>query len=192
MSGSVTVNLSKPIVSAIILDNYSEGMGAGLSARDSGSSGEQILMQDLEAQKALFSQSCRSLKSVVARLNEFCDKLFSEHKEEIAKLSVEIARKVLMQKVQEGDYEIESIVKEALKSAPERHDVVVHLNAEDFAQCEKAQQNEKTGNSLAGVKFVSDDNIGRAECMVETPKGVIESLIEEHLERIGKALKKVK
>ena len=192
MSGSVTVNLSKPIVSAIILDNYSEGMGAGLSARDSGSSGEQILMQDLEAQKALFSQSCRTLKSVVARLNEFCDKLFSEHKEEIAKLSVEIARKVLMQKVQEGDYEIESIVKEALKSAPERHDVVVHLNAEDFAQCEKAQQNEKTGNSLAGVKFVSDDNIGRAECMVETPKGVIESLIEEHLERIGKALKKVK
>ena len=192
MSGSVTVNLSKPIVSAIILDNYSEGMGAGLSARDSGSSGEQILMQDLEAQKALFSQSCRSLKSVVARLNEFCDKLFSEHKEEIAKLSVEIARKVLMQKVQEGDYEIESIVKEALKSAPERHDVVVHLNAEDFAQCEKAQQNEKTGNSLAGVKFVSDDNIGRAECMVETPRGVIESLIEEHLERIGKALKKVK
>ena len=181
MSGSVTVNLSKPIVSAIILDNYSEGMGAGLSARDSGSSGEQILMQDLEAQKALFSQSCRSLKSVVARLNEFCDKLFSEHKEEIAKLSVEIARKVLMQKVQE-----------ALKSAPERHDVVVHLNAEDIAQCEKAQQNEKTGNSLAGVKFVSDDNIGRAECMVETPKGVIESLIEEHLERIGKALKKVK
>ena len=192
MSGSVTVNLSKPIVSAIILDNYSEGMGAGLSARDSGSSGEQILLQDLEAQKALFSQSCRSLKSVVARLNEFCDKLFSEHKEEIAKLSVEIARKVLMQKVQEGDYEIESIVKEALKSAPERHDVVVHLNAEDFAQCEKAQQNEKTGNSLAGVKFVSDDNIGRAECMVETPRGVIESLIEEHLERIGKALKKVK
>lgn len=192
MSGSVTVNLSKPIVSAIILDNYSEGMGAGLSARDSGSSGEQILMQDLEAQKALFSQSCRTLKSVVARLNEFCDKLFSEHKEEIAKLSVEIARKVLMQKVQEGDYEIESIVKEALKSAPERHDVVVHLNAEDFAQCEKAQQNEKTGNSLAGVKFVSDDNIGRAECMVETPRGVIESLIEEHLERIGKALKKVK
>lgn len=192
MSGSVTVNLSKPIVSAVVLDNYSDGIGTELSARDSGGRGEQILMQELEAQKALFSQSCQSLKGVVARLNEFCDKLFSEHKEEIAKLSVEIARKVLMQKVQEGDYEIESIVKEALKSAPERHDVVVHLNAEDFARCEKARQQNKTDGSLAGVKFISDDNIGRAECMVETPKGIIESLIEEHLERIGKALKKVK
>ncbi len=192
MSGSVTVNLSKPIVSAVVLDNYSDGIGTELSARDSGVGGEQILMQELEAQKALFSQSCQSLKGVVARLNEFCDKLFSEHKEEIAKLSVEIARKVLMQKVQEGDYEIESIVKEALKSAPERHDVVVHLNAEDFARCEKARQQNKTDGSLAGVKFISDDNIGRAECMVETPKGIIESLIEEHLERIGKALKKVK
>jgi len=95
-----------------------------------------------------------------------------------------------VQKVQNGDYETESIVKEALKNSPTRQDVVVHLNPEDFVQCQKAQQDEPTG-ALAGIKFVSDPNIGRAECLVESSKGIIESLIDEHLERIGKALKKV-
>ena len=94
-----------------------------------------------------------------------------------------------MQKVEDGAYEIESIVKEALNNAPTRQDIVVHLNPEDLAHCQKAQQDEPDG-ALTGVKFVSDPNIGRAECLLESPKGIIESLINEHLERIGKALKK--
>jgi flagellar biosynthesis/type III secretory pathway protein FliH len=134
-------------------------------------------------------QICQALQDAINKVNELQENLFNEHKEQIAKLSVEIARKILVQKVQEKDYEIESIVKEALKNAPTRQDVVVHLNPEDLIQCQKLQQDDTTG-TLAGVKFVSDPNIGRAECLLETPKGMIESFINEHLEQIGQALKK--
>jgi flagellar biosynthesis/type III secretory pathway protein FliH len=179
MSQTLTVRLEKPILSVEISDNphlfSCEGNKAGAG---------QIPTQDSQT----LSQACQALNSIIAKLNQFCDTLFAEHKEEIAKLSVEIARKVLMQKVQDGDYEIESIVKEALKNAPTRQDVVVHLNPEDHILCQKAQQDEPNG-ALAGIKFISDPNIGRAECMLETPKGIIESLIDGHLERIGKALK---
>ena len=95
----------------------------------------------------------------------------------------------MAQEVQEGDYEIESIVKEALKNAPTRQDVVVHLNPEDLVQCQKVQQEDSTG-ALSGIKFVADPKIGRAQCLLETPKGIIESVIDEHLEQIGKALEK--
>ena len=47
------------------------------------------------------------------------------------------------------------------------------------------------GDSPAGVKFVPDTNVGRAECVVETPKGIVESLIDRHLDQVGSALKKV-
>lgn len=184
MSQTLTIHLEKPIASAEIMDD-----SAGPGGVDSAANAERILIQDSEAQKAAFSQACQALNAVVARLNECYDKVFVEHKEEIAKLSVEIARKILMQKAEDGDYEIESIVKEALKNSPTRQDIVVHLNPEDFAQCRKAQQDEADG-ALAGIKFVSDPKIGRAECLLESPKGIIESLINEHLERIGKALKK--
>ena len=130
------------------------------------------------------------MNGVVAKLNESCEGIFREHQGEIARLSLEIARKILLQKVNDGDYEIESIVKEALGHAPSRHDLVVHLNPDDLTQCLKAQQDPERGVGLAGIEFVADANIGRAECLIESPKGIIKSLIDEHLERIGKALRK--
>ncbi len=192
MTQTLTVHLEKPITSAKIQDDSAGGIGSKLSSGggvDSAANAEQILTQDSEAQKTAFSQAYQALNDVVTKLNECYDKVFVEHKEEIAKLSVEIARKILMQKVENGDYEIESIVKETLKNTPSRQDVVVHLNPEDLAQCQKAQQ-DKPGDTFAGIRFVSDPKIGRAECLLESPKGIIESLINEHLERVGKALKK--
>jgi len=192
MPQTLTVHLEKPITSAKIVDDYAGGIGSRPSGRDgvdSAANAEQILIRDPEAQKSAFLQAFQALNSVVAKLNQFYDKLFAEHREEIAKLSVEIARKIVAQKVQEGDYEIESIIKEALKNAPTRQDLVVHLNPEDLVECQKAQRDDTTG-TLADIKFVADSNIGRAECLLESPQGIVESLIDKHLEQIGNALEK--
>jgi len=192
MSQILTVNLNKPIISAKVLDDYTGGVGSKMSSpgrADSEANTEQILIHDLEAQKAVFSQACQALNGVIAKLNQFCDKLYVEHREEIARLSVEIARKILMQKVENGDYEIESIIKEALKNVPGSQDVIVHLNPEDLEKYQKAQQDEP-GGVLAGIKLIPDPNIGRAECLLESPKGIIKSLIDDNLERICKALEK--
>lgn len=192
MSQAVAVHLDKPIVSAELLDGYLERAagGSGDGAADSAQMSEGTATQDCDSQNAAFSQACQALNLAAARLNESYAKVFAEHGEEIARLSVEIARKILMQKVENRDYEIEAIVKEALMNAPSQHDVVVHLNPEDLAHCRKAQQQDEQGGALVGIKFVADPNVGRAECLLESPKGIIKSLIDENLERIGKALRK--
>jgi len=194
MSQKLTIHLEKPIVSAEILNNFTNGIGADMSDRGAvnpEANTEQTQTQNLEAQKAVFLQACQTLKGLNAKLSEFCDKIFTEHKDEIAKLSVEIARKILVQKAENGDYKIESIVKEALKNAPTQQEIVVHLNPEDLKQCQKAQQ-EESSNALSGIKLIPDPNVGRAECVLENPKGIIKSLIDEHLEKIGQALKEAK
>ncbi len=186
MSGMLTINLSNPVASVGILDNYPGPLG--VEQADAQDAAGQVLTEELEVQKAAFSQACQTLNGVIDKLNKFYDSAFVGHSEEIARLSVEIARKILMHKVENGDYEIESIVKEALESAPDRQDVVVHLHPEDVAQCQRAQQDEP-GSALVGVTFVCDSNIGRAECLLESPKGIVKSLIDENLERIARALK---
>lgn len=191
MPQTLTVHLEKPVKRVRILDGYSnngespvtEDMSPDMNVEQNKFKG------DLKAPESLYSEVCRTLEALIAKLNQFYDVIFAEHKEEIAKLSVEIARKILMRKVEDGDYEIESIVKEALKNTPTHQDLVVHLNPEDLANCQKAQQGDDD-NTLTGVKLVADPNIGRAECVLENPKGIIKSLIDEHLEQIGKALKK--
>ena len=186
MSGTLTINLSKPVASVGILEDYPGSPGG--ERVETQEAARQVPTGELQAQKAAFSQACQVLNGVIDKLNQFCDRIFVGHSEEIARLSVEIARKILMHKVENGDYEIESIVKEALENAPGRQDVVVHLHPDEVAQCQQAQQDDPD-SVLVGVTFVSDSNIGRAECLLESPKGIVKSLIEENLERIGRALK---
>ena len=185
MSGTITINLSEPVASVGILENYPGPLGDGQVEAQAATG--QVLTGELQAQKAAFSQACQALNGVIDKLNKFCDKMFVGHSEEIARLSVEIARKILVQKVEDGDYEIESIVKKALENAPDRQEATVHLHPDDVAQCQRAQQDDPS-SVLVGITFVSDSNIGRAECLLESPKGIVKSLIDENLERIGKAL----
>lgn len=185
MSGMITINLSRPITSVGVLDDHCRP-STDEHVEVQGPVG-QVSAQELDAQKDVFIRACRTLNGVVDKLNEFCEKMFAGHKEEIAHLSVEIARKILMHKVENGDYEIEGIVKGALDSVPGRQDVKVHLHPDDVAQCQKAQEAEPKG-ALAGVMLVSDSNIGRAECLLESPKGIVKSVIDENLDRIARAL----
>ena len=181
MSRTVTIRLKKPIASA----KLQNGARGGATTTSAGGKEAELL----RLQKESLVQVCEALQDAVNQVNEFQEKLFKEHKEQIAKLSVEIARKILVQKVEEKDYGIEPIIEEALTNAPTRQDVVVHLNPEDLVEYQKVQQDDPAScRTLSDVKFVSDPNIGRAECLLETPKGIIESLIDERLERIGKAL----
>jgi flagellar biosynthesis/type III secretory pathway protein FliH len=187
MPSTFVVNLSKPIKSVRISDcsgDVESSSCGGISAASNTESTE-----DLQTQKRLYHEVCQTLQNIVAKLAQFYDAIFTEQKDQIAKLSVEIARKILMGKVEDGDYEIESIVKETLKSAPTHQDLVVHLNPQDLADCQKACKDDG-GEALADIKLVADHNIGRAECVLESSKGIIESLIDKHLEQIGKALKK--
>lgn len=178
MQAVCKIRLSNPIVSAKIMSSL--GNDADLP--------QAQMTEQITAQKDLYNSLCLKLQSIIAKLDEHCNDMFASHKEEIARLSVEIARKVLMHKIAEQDYKIESIIKEAITNAPVHNNLTVRLNPQDLAAF---QENQKAGTAdiFDGARFVADSNIGPADCIVESPKGIIKSLIHDHLEEIGKALK---
>jgi len=203
MFGQLAIILSKPIKSvkienirpSSIESGYKNDVcGAELISHtqiNSDLDGNIASTEISETQKASLLQTCQIINNIADKLKKFNENVLKEHKEEIARLSVEIARKILVQKVEKGDYEIESIVKEALKNVPTRQDVEVHLNPEDLVQCQKTLHDELK-SMLSGIKLIPDPDIKRAECSIKTPKGTIQSFIDEHLEQIGEALEKVK
>jgi len=185
MADPLTISLTKPIKSAKIIDDH---RATSLVTDDL--SDQRRAAGEEERSKAEVAQLCQTLNSLIGELSRFYEQVLTQNREEIAKLSVEIARKVLVQKVQNSDYQIESIVKEALKNAPARQQVLVHLNPQDLSACQKLQRDDPD-SAFATVQLIADPSIGRAECLVETPKGIIKSFIEQHLERISEALAKV-
>jgi len=142
-----------------------------------------------ESQKAQLVQLCRTINGMVASLDRLHQETLARNRTEIARLAVEIARKILMDKAGKGEYDIQAIVEEALKRAPTRQKIVVRLNPEDLAQCQRWQQENPDG-AFAGLELAADWSIGRGECLVETPKGIVKAFIEEHLEHISEALQK--
>ena len=146
-------------------------------------------LAEVEEQSRRLAQTCHVLDDLAGKLTRFYEEILTAGRQEIASLSVEIARKVLAQRVRQGDYDLEMVIQQALEIAPARQEVTVRVSPQDWEACQRLQQ-ERPDGPWAGLKFVADPSIGPAECLVETPRGVVKSLIEEHLDKISKALEK--
>ena len=146
---------------------------------------EQLERQS-QAERAKLKQACQAARSAAEQLRRFQQGLLAEAEEQLVCLAVEIARKVLMQEIQAGRHEIDPIVAEALKHAPTRGEVVVHLNPEDYARCDSAGA---PGGEPDALRFVADPNVPRAECVLETAEGTIESSVEQNLANVAEALR---
>jgi len=178
--GMLEVDVSQAISSVSIYD----GAGAGNEIQAGGEGGD---IGQAHVKGDNLGDAVDALDAAARKLNHFCMNIVAAHREAIAKLSVDIARKILSQKVQEKDYEICSIIEEALNNVPTKHDITVHLNPADLASVKSAGKGDVEG-MFEGLKFAADPSIGCAECIVETPKGVIESLIDGHLEHVSRVL----
>jgi flagellar biosynthesis/type III secretory pathway protein FliH len=181
-----TIIIDRPLQAVEIIDISGSDLPDNPKGYLSGDSSEGVDVSQAGRRDDV-SGLCSVLNALVEKLNSFCENLFSRQREAIAALAVEIARKVLVREINEGDYQIEEVVKQALAKVPTRNDLSIHLNPRDFSDIQKLidKQND---NILKGIKFIADANVGPAECFIETPKGVIKAMIDQQLERIALAL----
>ena len=140
----------------------------------------------LQAQRAELASARAALVSGLKQVAELRDSVIKAAEQQIVQLAIDVARKVLMQEIQAGRYEIDPIVQAALAQVTSWQEVVVHLNPEDFARCRQAQESSRDDSS--GVRFAADPAVKRSECVLETAQGVVRSATEEHLREIASAL----
>lgn len=181
MVQTVTISLERPVGSVRIVRDR------GGAASEIAAAADTTVSAELARQTKTFMQAAAALSAATAKLNAFFENEVRQHNQQIAKLAVEIARKVLMQEVANGHYKIETIVQEAIKNAPSRENVVVHLNPADAAVCRQAQE-QSGAEFFGGIKIEADPNVKPADCVVATPRGVVESFTETHLLHIAEAL----
>jgi flagellar biosynthesis/type III secretory pathway protein FliH len=180
MSQPVTIKIATPVASVNPVGNMNS-VAAGANEMEAG-------VESLKEEKENLIQAGKALEDAAVKLQQFQEEIFSSHREQIARLSAEIAGKILLKETADGNYEIGKIVQEALKVAPAQQDIVVRLNPNDLQQLQKIIE-DKGGDALGSVKLMPDVNIGPAQCVIQTDKGMIEYFIEEHLKQISEALK---
>lgn len=198
MSEALTLHLPRPVAGLRIVEEPDRPTAPRDSSKNTGARSEQPLAapadilretEALQQQKKNLTQLCATVSTLAAKLNDLYQQTVAHHRADIARLAVEIARKILTRKIDRGEYDIQTIVEEALKCAPARQNLVVRVNPEDLAACQQFQQ-AHPGTQFAELNLVADWSIARADCLIETPKGIVKSFVEEHLARIGEALEK--
>lgn len=155
-------------------------------AADAGASPEAV-RRALEAERGGLAHAAQALERAAAALTDLQETIAHEAEAHLAALAVAIARKVLRQAVDAGQYDVEATVREALRCAPSRREVVVRLNPEDLARIEKAGSEGKP-LGLGGVRLAADPALGRAECAVDTAEGTVDVRLEDQLQEVRQAL----
>jgi len=191
MAATISINLSKAISSINIVGQKNEQQDPQSATSNTPSpdfiAEQEKVLSELDTQKNEVEQLYQTFQQLIVELEQFYNKQLAENRKEIAKLSVEIARKVLAQKVKDGDYEIESIIEQALENIDTSQNLTIHLNPNDLEKVKAIQQNDSDA-MLNNLKLLPDPNLGDAECVVDTPNGTVEAIISKHLEEISKAL----
>lgn len=188
MPETLTIHLAGPVATVRVVE--SSGVSAPVRAGEPDLRSSESEIEGSEDRSQELAHLCELVRNVADKLSQLHEQMIANHRVEIARLAVEIAKRVLAQRISNGDYEIQAVIEEALKRAPTHQNVIVRVNPQDLGACEKIRQDNADG-PLAGIEFVADRSIAPADCLVETPKGIIKSFVEQHLERIGEALGRV-
>ena len=178
---AVSLQLNMPIQSACVISGETE-MSTNPTLSSTGG-----LTQEIQQVDSL----CNALQQAGEKLERYTEELFLSHKEQIVRLSVEIASKILAKDQHERNYEIEKIISQALQTVPASRQTAIRLNPNDL----KTMRQMTDSNQFTvpeGVHFAGDASVGPAECIIETDHGVIEYLIEEHLKQVAGVLLKTK
>ena len=164
------------------------GGGGGDANVDSQGLAHRQMAEQAKAELANLRLAKTAMESAAHECHKAREKIIEQTESQLLDLSIEIARKVLMQEIQAQRCDIEPIVREALSRIPDRMEVVVHLHPDDLSRCELTRQ-DQGDSGRTDVQFVADPSVERGECLLETSEGTVKSTVDEHLEEITKTLK---
>ncbi|RNC70713.1 MAG: flagellar assembly protein FliH [Desulfuromonadales bacterium] len=131
----------------------------------------------------------KSLRDGVTALTGLRSRVLKESEEDLLRLAVMIAGKVVQQEIRQEPRILAAIVAAAVGGCAERDRVVVRLNPDDYAVVAANRQAYLAGlGDETPITLTPDDGVGPGGCLVETATGTVDARIEAQLDEIYRAL----
>lgn len=131
----------------------------------------------------------KSLREGVSALTGLRQRVFKESEEDLLKLAVMIARKIVQREIAQDPTVLAAIIAAAVGGCAERDRVVVRLNPDDFALVSANRREYLAGlGEETPVTLASDEGVGPGGCLVETVTGTVDARIEAQIDEIYRTL----
>lgn len=109
----------------------------------------------------------------------------------MVRLCLEIASKVIRQRIEQDDKVILKNLRHALKHLLDKGRIIIRLNPADLPIVSKHCKEIKSTEGLKELILEEDSKITRGGCLIYSELGHIDARIETQLESIGQALSQV-
>ena len=143
--------------------------------------GKEIMREEQEMVIQLFLSLIEELKKQRGEYLKSVEK-------EMLGLSLEIASKVIQQKIKQDEKVILKTLKHALKHLLDKGRIIIKLNPADLEIVSKHSKEIKSAEGLKELILEEDSEVTRGGCLIHSELGHIDAQIETQLEMIGKAL----
>jgi flagellar assembly protein FliH len=142
----------------------------------------------IESGKEKFESVVNSLNKALSELIKIRQDIYLESEQEIVKLALAIARKVVCNEIRINKDTVVNVVKEAVKRVEGNEKVKVKLSCKDFEfiKNEKPTLIDKIKN-IENADFIMDESICDGGCIIETESGNIDSRVEKQFQAIEEA-----
>ncbi|MFZ7944699.1 FliH/SctL family protein [Neobacillus sp. 19] len=155
---------------------YQEGYQSGF---DEGKGHAELQYRELLEQAGTIVEHAYQEKQVVIQ----------EAEPFVIELSLEIARKILQQELQQNQEALLPMIKQVLSSVYESSSLTINVSPVDFAFVQK--QREQLLSVVDGkieIKIVPDYSVKHGGCIIHTSSGSVDARIDVQLSEIKKAL----
>ncbi|MBU5611577.1 FliH/SctL family protein [Geomonas azotofigens] len=143
--------------------------------------GRQQAEEDLAKVSEALAQALLSTGALRAQL-------MHDAEEDLLKLSVLIARKVMMRELSLDPGLIAGLVHGAVELAAEEGEIVVRLNPEEYQVVAYSPQFQALTRDRKKIALREDPALGPASCLVETVRGNIDAGLDAQLDEIMRRL----
>jgi flagellar assembly protein FliH len=129
--------------------------------------------------------ACKSMGAALKELNGLREKVLRESEEDLLKLSMVVAKKIVRQELTVDRRILANVIRAAVSGVGEREEIVIRLNPDDF-KAVSANKKLFLGDEQATIK--ADEAVASGGCMIDTAMGVIDASIEDQLEEVYRRL----
>lgn len=154
---------------------------------------EKGYFEGLEKSKAEVEQKYASLISTITSISQGAlaekQKLVMSAEDDIVKLSVDIAKKVVGQELSINHDIIVNFVKEAIRMLENKEKIVIYVHPDDIEIIKSHREDfQKLMDISDTMHILPDDMLSRGECRLESESEIVDTDINYQFEEINKKL----
>lgn len=131
----------------------------------------------------------KALRDAVEELSGLRQQVLRESEDDLLKLAVMVARKVIHQEISTDRLILAKVVAAAVGSTSERDEIIIRLNPDDFRLVNAHRSLYLNGlSSERSLELKSDETIALGGCVVDTVMGEVDARTDAQVDEIFKKL----